>query len=61
MSTSKNGKKHHHRHLIPSDKKKEFKQWLWYVLWCSWFGHKIKGAEPCRRCGQTIALGSGKQ
>ncbi|MFA6254873.1 MAG: hypothetical protein WC675_02420 [Patescibacteria group bacterium] len=50
----------HHRHTPkPTSpqkgkvvKENVVKQWLWFLLWCSWFGHNIKGCEACPRCGQ---------
>ncbi len=32
-------------------KKNVVRQWLWFLFWCSWFGHNIKGCEACPRCG----------
>lgn len=37
-----------------------FKEWFWYFLWCSWVGHKIKGCEPCPRCGELLPIGGKK-
>lgn len=51
----KNGKS-----SISEERKIILKKWIWYALWCSWVGHKIKGCEPCSRCGEILPIGGKK-
>ncbi len=55
-SNGKNGRKGFQKQKR-IDQERKLSKLIWYIFWCSWFGHKIKGSEPCPRCGYIMPLG----